>query len=214
MINAQTTLRFSAEFRSELQSLLRTRRTTRAFRSAPMAEHIVEDLLDAMSLAPSVGNSQPWRIVRLQNEEQKRAVFEMFDAANATARLSYREDERDDYDRLNLSGFKGAAVHLAVFTETAPAAGRGVGRMTITDAVGHSTICAMYTLWLVAHAAGVGVSWTTIFEPAAMENYFKVPKTWRFTALLGLGWPLRTTEELVPEIEATGWQARGAGRSG
>ena len=57
---------FSADFRDRLRTLLVWRRDVRRFRPDPLPAGAVERLLDLAGLAPSVGLSQPWRFVLVE----------------------------------------------------------------------------------------------------------------------------------------------------
>src|SRR5713226_2435324 len=65
---ATSSPRFTDEFRSQFRQLLVWRRDVRRFRPDPVDRRIVSELLDLACLAPSVGNSQPWRFV-IVNED-------------------------------------------------------------------------------------------------------------------------------------------------
>ncbi|MDO8279477.1 MAG: nitroreductase family protein [Burkholderiaceae bacterium] len=47
-----------------LNDILRWRRDVRHFRTDPVAEPVIDRLRGAMDMAPSVGNSRPWRVLR------------------------------------------------------------------------------------------------------------------------------------------------------
>src|ERR1700747_2720018 len=63
---------FDARFRARLRILLAWRRDVRRFRCDPLPEGAVERLLELACLASSVGLSQPWRFV-LVNDPSRRA---------------------------------------------------------------------------------------------------------------------------------------------
>lgn len=50
------------------------RRSTKHFKPDPIADTVLNALVDAAAAAPSSWNFQPWRIVLVQSEEQKRAL--------------------------------------------------------------------------------------------------------------------------------------------
>ena len=54
---------FSDDFQTQLMNLMRFRRDVRRFRTDPVDEALVIQCLDAFRLDPSVGLSEPWRIV-------------------------------------------------------------------------------------------------------------------------------------------------------
>ncbi len=76
---------FSTDFRSELMDLLRWRRDVRRFRTDPVDEAVLSRCLDTFSLAPSVGLSEPWRLIRVDSATARKAALENFRAENTRA---------------------------------------------------------------------------------------------------------------------------------
>lgn len=58
-------MEFTPEHAAMLPEIMRHRGDVRHFRSEAIPEVVVVPLIDAVDLAPSVGNSRPWRIVRV-----------------------------------------------------------------------------------------------------------------------------------------------------
>jgi 5,6-dimethylbenzimidazole synthase len=58
---------FDADFRSRLRDLLAWRRDVRHFRREPLPVDVIPRLLEIAMLAPSVGLSQPWRFVTVDD---------------------------------------------------------------------------------------------------------------------------------------------------
>ena len=52
---------FDAPFRARLEDLFRWRRDVRRFRAETVEDALIDELIGLAALAPSVGNSQPWR---------------------------------------------------------------------------------------------------------------------------------------------------------
>ncbi|MFM9481328.1 nitroreductase family protein, partial [Streptomyces scabiei] len=76
---------FDSDFAERFTQLLRWRRDVRHFSSHPVAEADMCALLDCAGLAPSVGNAQPWRFVRLRSPAIRDALATHVDAQNALA---------------------------------------------------------------------------------------------------------------------------------
>ena len=73
-------MEFSDDERLSLQRLLRWRRDVRHFRTDPVPEALLDTLKEAMSLAPSVGNARPWRVLQVENHRSGniRCIFLFF----------------------------------------------------------------------------------------------------------------------------------------
>ena len=72
-------------FAAAFEDLVRWRRDVRRFRTDPVADAVVMDLLQMASLAPSVGNAQPWRFVLVNEPERRRQVAANFENSNQAA---------------------------------------------------------------------------------------------------------------------------------
>lgn len=187
-----------------LIDILRWRRDVRHFRTDPVAEPVIDRLRGAMDMAPSVGNSRPWRVLRVTDPGKRAAVQEIFERCNHEAAAGYDDATKAEYVRLKLAGLRDAPVHLAVFTDTIPAEGRGLGRRTMPETLQFSTVMAIHTLWLAARTENIGLGWVSILEPAAVQSLFDVPRSWIFTGYLCLGHAEFADDR--PLLHRTGWQ--------
>jgi len=181
----------------------------RHFAARPIAEQDFQLLLEAAALAPSVGNAQPWRFVRLRTPALREMLAAHVDAENARAAIGYAEaGRREAYRALKLHGLREAPELLAVFCDEHPSAGHGLGIATMPEMLRYSCVTAIHTLWLAARARGIGLGWVSILEPGAIAALLEVPPDWTLIALLCLGYPEAPSE--TPELERRGWQAREA----
>ena len=198
---------FSTLFREELGTLLRWRRDVRHFQSTPLADGEMEVLLESACLAPSVGNSQPWRFVRLQTPGLREQLAAHVDAQSLLAAQRYTDEEQKQrYLALKLHGLREAPEILAVFSDEHPAAGHGLGVATMPEMFRYSTVMAIELMWLAARARGIGLGWVSILDPATVTRMLSVPEDWTLIALLCVGYPLEQSEH--PELERRGWQER------
>lgn len=197
---------FDAAFRAQFETLLRWRRDVRRFRTEPLAEGLLDQLLLLGDLAPSVGNSQPWRFVTVDEPARRAAVVANFERANAEALADYAGERAALYARLKLSGLREAPVHLAVFADLHPSQGAGLGRRTMPETIEHSATTAVHTLWLAARAHGVGLGWVSILDPDTINAELDCPADWHLIAYLCLGYPVEEHEDA--ELARLGWQAR------
>ncbi len=198
--------RFDTGFCQQLDLLFQWRRDVRRFRPDPLPDGMLDRLLCVANGAPSVGLSQPWRFVTVDDPSRRTAIRANFVAANAAA-LAAQPDERAGlYARLKLAGLDEAPAHLAVCIDPDPAQGGGLGRATQGETVGYSAVLAIHTLWLAARAEGIGLGWVSILDPAAALLALDLPESWRLVAYLCLGWPAQDSER--PELEGEGWAQR------
>ena len=201
-----TTPHFSPAFLDQLDDLFIWRRDVRHFETCPLEEGLLDTLLDRVSLAPSVGNSQPWRLVRVISPERRTAIAAHVNAENVRAAALYQDETRMAYDALKLHGLEQAPEHIAVFCDSAPQEGSGLGRQSMPETLAYSAVLAIHTLWLAATARGVGVGWVSILNPVAVAQILDVPPHWTLIGYLCLGYPAEMHD--VPELERRGWQAR------
>jgi 5,6-dimethylbenzimidazole synthase len=198
---------FDAAFRATFAELLAWRRDVRHFRTdAAPDEATLSDLFNLAALAPSVGNCQPTRFVRVDDEARRAAIRANFEAANHDALSAYRGERAALYARLKLAGLRDAPIHLAAFCDEATEQGHGLGARAMPEARRYSTVCALHTFWLAARARRLGVGWVSILDPGTIAEALDVPPAWTFIAYLCVGFPLQ--EHLIPELERAGWQAR------
>ena len=197
---------FDEDFRRRLDELMRWRRDVRRFAAAPVAPDMLERCLASFALAPSVGLSEPWRVVRVETPEARRAALENFEAANGEALAGYSDERARLYAGLKLSGMREAPVQLAVFCDEQTAQGRGLGAATMPEMRRYSVVAAIMQFWLVCRAEGLGVGWVSILDPEVLRADLKLPESWRLVAYLCVGWP--ETSDDSPELERAGWEAR------
>lgn len=197
---------FDAAFRRQLADLFAWRRDVRRFRPDPVDEDLLRSCLALASLAPSVGNSQPWRFVRVADPERRAAVAASFARCNAEASEKHADARRALYLSLKLEGLREAPLHLAVFCDEATAVGHGLGRATMPEMLRYSVVTAVHAFWLAARAHGLGVGWVSILEPERVTRLLDVPESWRLVAYLCVGSPVE--EHCDPELVRAGWQER------
>nr|WP_321985051.1 5,6-dimethylbenzimidazole synthase [uncultured Lichenicoccus sp.] len=199
---------FDDGFPQHLHTLFCWRRDVRHFRTDPLPEALQARLLATCALAPSVGLSEPWRLVVVEDVRRRAAVRRNFLATNQLAQQAVQDSRAQEYARLKLAGLDQAPWHLAVFCEADPAQGAGLGRQSMPETLAFSAVMAIHTLWLAARAEGVGLGWVSILDAGRMNAILDVPPDWRFIAYLCLGYP--AAEDDVPELERVGWEVRGA----
>ena len=197
---------FSKEFQAELHNLMKWRRDVRHFKTDPIPTDMLLDCLNAFQMAPSVGLSEPWRIVRVTSDNARDAALANFRAANADALAGYSGNKAATYAGLKLSGMSDAPEQIAVFCDEATVKGGGLGAKTMPEMRRYSVVSAIMTFWLALRAQGLGLGWVSILDPEQLREDLDVPENWQLIAYLCIGWPKQDT--LTPELEAVGWEER------
>jgi 5,6-dimethylbenzimidazole synthase len=198
---------YDQSFRAELKSLLHWRRDVRKFRADAVDEALFQEILDTAGLAPSVGLSEPWRLVTVDEPGRREAIRANFCRCNEAALAAQEGGDRAGlYARLKLEGLQQAPRQVAVFVDPDPEQGSGLGRQTMPETVAYSAVLAVHTMWLTARAAGLGLGWVSILEADAVRDALEVDRSWRLIAYLCLGYPAQ--ESHTPELERVGWERR------
>lgn len=197
---------FSDEFQTQLTRLMRLRRDVRRFRSDPVDEALVTRCLDTFRLAPSVGLSEPWRIIRVQSAGARAAALANFKTANARALDGYDGEKAAQYSRLKLTGMEQAPVQLAIFCDDQTTRGHGLGAQTMPETRRYSVVGAITLMWLNARAMGLGLGWVSILDPDQLTRDLATPAAWSLVAYLCLGWPEDVS--MTPELETLNWERR------
>ncbi|MCG2666792.1 5,6-dimethylbenzimidazole synthase [Bradyrhizobium sp. GCM10023182] len=197
---------FDDSFRRQLRELFVWRRDVRRFRSRALPDGAVERLIDTACLSPSVGLSQPWRFVIVDDPARRRAVIDDFKACNADALNCYSGERAARYATLKLSGLEQAPCHLAIFAEKSSDIGHGLGRATMPETTEYSVVAAITAMWLAARAEGIGLGWVSILNPQRIHGVLDLPASWKFIAYLCIGYPEAECDQ--PELERAKWEHR------
>ena len=180
---------FPEDFQTHLHDLMRWRRDVRRFRTDPVDEALLTKCLDTFLFAPSVGLSEPWRIIRIESDAARAAALENFRAANAEALAGYHGEKAKLYSGLKLSGMQESPVQLAIFCADDTDKGSGLGAATMPETRAYSVVGAITHFWLSARALGLGVGWVSILDPVQLASDLQTPEDWRLVAYLCVGWP-------------------------
>lgn len=168
----------------------------------------MERLIEIACLSPSVGLSQPWRFVVVDDKARRRTVIDDFKACNADALKSYSGERAARYAALKLAGLEEAPGHLAVFAETAGEMGHGLGRATMPEMTKYSVVAAICSMWLASRAEGIGIGWVSILNPDRVREILDVPESWNLIGYLCIGYPQAEFDR--PELERADWEQRRA----
>src|ERR1700729_1581771 len=97
---------FDPAFRARLRELLLWRRDVRRFRGDPLPAGALEALIELACLAPSVGLSQPWRFVIVEDRTVRAEIRTVFMSCNAEALAAQSPSRSALYAQLKLAGLE------------------------------------------------------------------------------------------------------------
>jgi 5,6-dimethylbenzimidazole synthase len=195
---------FTAEEIAAVYRVMAARRDMRHFLPDPLDEALLERLLGAAHLAPSVGLMQPWRFVRIRDPDLRRKIYALVEAEriNTARALAEREDE---FMRLKVEGILDCGELL--IAALAPDREHHIfGRRTMPEMDLASVACAIQNLWLAARVENIGMGWVSLFDPDALRRLIHMPESSRPVAVLCLGYVPAFYPR--PMLEETAWAHR------
>jgi 5,6-dimethylbenzimidazole synthase len=202
----KSAVEFDAAFRQRLRELLVWRRDVRRFRRDPLPQGAIEELIALACLAPSVGLSEPWRFVIVDDGARRAAIRRNFERCNAQALAAHNRARAARYARLKLAGMDDAPCHVAVFADRTTQQGHLLGRRTMPEMIEYSAVTAVHTIWLAARAQGIGMGWVSILDPRTVARILDVATKWKFIGYFCLGYP--QTADAIPELQRRKWEHR------
>lgn len=183
---------------------IRERRDMRHFKPDPVDPALLQRLLQAAHLAPSVGYMQPWRFIRITDtalRQQLHAEVEVERVATAKA-LGQREEE---FMKLKVEGILDCGeVLVAALMD-----GRErhvFGRRTLPEMDICSIACAIQNMWLAARAEGIGLGWVSLFDPTRLGTLLGLPAEAKAVAILCIGHVEAFYDK--PMLEQENWAQR------
>ena len=167
---------------------INAQRAIRFFRPDPIADHVLDQILNAALRAPSGGNSQPWAFVAVRDVDLKRqlAVWYKDHWDNV---YSKRVDRQD-------SPVSRSAEHLVNTFADVPAVvipcirgSKGSGRDKLVT--GASIYPAAQNLMLAALALGVGSVITTFLQnhEEKVKDLLGIPEDYQTACAIPMGYP-------------------------
>jgi len=166
-IDKPTTERPSKMNRMDLFDAIKNRRSIREFKSDPVPETLLKEILEAAQWAPSAGNCHARDFIVVKNPEVKRRLCE------AALKQSFIEEAPVDIV-VCANEERSAAVY----------GGRGRNLYCILDAA-----AAVQNMLLAAHALGLGACWVGAYSDEEVARTLHLPEWVRPIAIIPIGYP-------------------------
>ncbi len=174
------------------------------FLNTPVSADEINQILNAASLAPSVGYSQPWQFVVIKDHEVKRRIHDSFDSENEKAKTHFEGERKQAYTKLKLEGIHESPVNIAVFYN--PVDGPVLGQNSMPEVGEYSVVCAVQNMWLMARALNIGIGWVSILDSNKVKEILKAPAQNKLVAYLCVGHVKEFYSK--PELERLKWGER------
>jgi 5,6-dimethylbenzimidazole synthase len=192
---------FDTKDAQKLLEIIKARRDVRGnrFINKEVEDEKLRLILEAGISAPSVGYSQPWKFVIIQDTLTKDNILKNFEHENEKAKEIFQKKEL--YKKLKLEGIKEAPINIAVLYENTE---EDVLGMTSMKQMGeYSVVCAIQNMWLMARSLNIGIGWVSILDEKAVLKELETAKNAKLIAYLCLGYVDKFYDE--SELKTLGW---------
>lgn len=149
----------------EVLEAMKTRRSVRKYKSTPVSEEVLKDVLSAARAAPSGVNAQPWKFIIVTDEEIKRKLVQACNGQKFIAEAPL------------------IVVGCGFPDEAYPTIGGYMSGYVIDVTI------AMDHLILAAASAGLGTCWIGAFKEEKVKEILGIPQDVKVVALTPIGYP-------------------------
>ncbi len=189
----------------DLYDAINSRRDVRAeFDGGTIPDATLTRVLSAAHAAPSVGHSQPWDFVLVQDEGTREAFQDHVAGEREVFAGSLDGERAETFARIKVEGILESSLGVVVTYDERRGGPDVLGRHAIKDAGLYSSCLAVQNLWLAATAEGLGVGWVSFYREDFLQELLGIPRKIRPIAWLCLG--TVTHLQTVPDLERHGWR--------
>jgi 5,6-dimethylbenzimidazole synthase len=191
----------------DLYATIHRRRDVRAeFTGAPIPGDVLERVLTAAHAAPSVGLTQPWDFILVENPALRAEFHRHVEHERDTFAATLSGPEADRFARIKIDGVRESTLSIVVTYDPDRGSPAVLGRHAIADAGLYSVCLAIQNLWLAATAEGLGVGWVSFYREPFVQHLLHLPPRVRPVAWLCVG-PVSHLNP-IPDLEQHGWRQR------
>lgn len=188
------------------ETILRRRDVRGQFTGEPVDAATLWRVLAAAHAAPSVGLSQPWDFVVVDDADLKQRFWRHVQDERECFAASLDAERAAVFAEIKIDGVLESSVSLVVTYDPERGSPAVLGRHSIDDAGLYSVCLAIQNLWLAATAEDWGVGWVSFYRERFLAELVGLPGRVRPVAWLCLG-PVSHLET-VPDLERKGWRLR------
>jgi 5,6-dimethylbenzimidazole synthase len=197
-------MKFKKKDLETLTNIIASRRDVRGnnFINKKISKNKLDIILQSALNAPSVGYSQPWQFI-VVDEEKKDLVYKHFTKSFEKSKKKFFD--KPLYNSLKLEGIKESNINIAVYYKKSTHNILGQTYMKRTGE--YSVVCAILNMWLTSRALNIGMGWVSILKPKKINKIFNVDKNeYKFIAYLCFGYTKEFYNE--PELKKLKWNKK------
>lgn len=197
-------MKFNCEQSEILKDIILHRRDVRGnnFLAKKLKKKELRSIINAGIHAPSVGFSQPWKFVVIEDKKMKSKVYNEFHIAYESSKEYFKD--RKLYNHLKLEGIKEAPVNIAVFYKKPT---KQILGQTSNKKMGeYSVVCAIENMWLMARSLNIGMGWVSILKHKKVQKLLDVNKEYKMVGYLCVGYTKQFLD--TPELETLQWEKK------
>lgn len=188
------------------ETIFRRRDVRGQFTGEPVVQETLLRVLGAAHAAPSVGLSQPWDFVVVDDEALRNNFWTHVQEERDQFAATLEGERAETFAGIKIDGVLESSLGVVVTYDPTRAKPAVLGRHTIDDAGIYSVCLAIQNLWLAATAEGWGVGWVSFYREQVLADLVGLPEGLRPVAWLCLG-PVDQLAD-TPDLERHGWRAR------
>jgi len=184
-----------------LANIIKLRRDIRGnnFISKEIEEEKIEEIINAGLHAPSVGYSQPWKFVIIDDPEVKDRVYKNFKKEFSKSKKHFKD--RPLYEKLKLEGIKESPLNIALFYKKSNV--KILGQTSQKKMGEYSVVCAIQNMWLMARSLNIGIGWVSILKAKKIKKILNISDEYTLVGYLCVGYVKAFPSK--PELQSLQW---------
>jgi 5,6-dimethylbenzimidazole synthase len=197
-------MKFNKEQAKNLNNIIKYRRDIRGnnFTNKKIKRKKIDKILQAGLDAPSVGFSQPWKFIVIEDKKIKNKIYNNFIKEYEYSKKYFKN--KPIYEILKLEGIKETPVNIAVYYKKQNK--KILGQTSQKPMGKYSVVCAIQNMWLMARSLNIGIGWVSILNPKKVNKILNVPSDYKLIGYLCVGYPKKFLDK--PELETLKWNKK------
>jgi len=194
-------MKFTKKDLKRLSNVIKYRRDVRGnnFVSKKISKKDIKSIIEAGLDAPSVGYSQPWYFVVIENKKIKKKVYKNFKKEYKDSKKYFKS--RPLYNSLKLEGIKETPINIAVYYKKDK--NKTLGATSQKNMQKYSVVCAIQNMWLMARVLNIGIGWVSILKPKKVNKILGLTKDYKLIGYLCVGYTKKFCK--LPELQKLHW---------